>query len=138
MMERSCGALVYYREQNKEYYLLVQNRNGGHWSFAKGHIEKKETEEETAKREIFEETGLEIQNFNPSFRQVTSYNLPNGKQKFVTYFLTEIDKEKATHVKLQEEEILDHLFLPYNEASQQLTYDNDRQVLKLAHQALIF
>ena len=40
-------------------YLLARH-NGGHWSFPKGHVEKNETEKETALREIREETGLNV------------------------------------------------------------------------------
>lgn len=54
---KSCGVLVY-REENgvREYLLALQL--GDHWSIPKGHMEAGESEEETALRELFEETGL--------------------------------------------------------------------------------
>ena len=56
--EKSCGAVVYKIENNNVLYLLVKH-NKGHISFSKGHVEKGETEEMTAKREIKEETNLD-------------------------------------------------------------------------------
>jgi len=50
---------VYHKiaEVGDYYFLLVKNCNNS-WSFPKGHAEAGETEEETAQRELFEETGV--------------------------------------------------------------------------------
>lgn len=37
---------------------LVQSRRSGFWTFPKGHVDPGETDEEAARREIFEEAGL--------------------------------------------------------------------------------
>ena len=55
--EKSCGAIIL-RKQNKTIETLLVKHTKGHWAFAKGHVEENETEEETALREIKEETGL--------------------------------------------------------------------------------
>ena len=55
--EKSCGAVVYRETGEQIEILLIRHKNGGHWAFPKGHVEKKETEEDTALREIREETG---------------------------------------------------------------------------------
>ena len=54
---KSCGVLAY-RDRNgvREYLLALQV--GNDWSIPKGHMEAGETEEETALRELFEETGM--------------------------------------------------------------------------------
>ena len=44
--EKSCGAVVCRKGENGLEILLIQHKNGGHWAFPKGHVEKKETEEE--------------------------------------------------------------------------------------------
>ncbi len=44
--------------------LLVKGRNSGKWSFPKGHARQGETEFEAAKRETYEETGLELRQFD--------------------------------------------------------------------------
>ena len=58
-VERSAGAIIFRKEKGNIYYLLL-HYEAGHWDFPKGNIEKGEKSEETAQREIKEETGLEI------------------------------------------------------------------------------
>ena len=53
--ERSCGAVVYRMINDEVRYLLIKNRRSTHWGFPKGHIEKGETHEQTAMREVLEE-----------------------------------------------------------------------------------
>ena len=59
--EYSCGAVVFTRENGHILFAVVQEQSGA-YSFPKGHMENNETEMETARREILEETGL-----NPDF-----------------------------------------------------------------------
>ncbi len=40
---------------------LIQHVNGKHWGFPKGHPEEGESFEQIAVRELFEETGLQIE-----------------------------------------------------------------------------
>lgn len=56
--QKRCGIILYDPEKNK--YLLVRGRDSKKWGFPKGHMENGEIEEETARREFYEETGLEI------------------------------------------------------------------------------
>ena len=67
--EKSCGVIVYRRNQEHIDLLLVKNRYGGHWSFPKGHVEGNETEVQPALREVLEETGLEVR-LQSGFRQM--------------------------------------------------------------------
>lgn len=53
--EKSCGAVIL-----KEKQVLVVQQVSGFYNYTKGHIEKGETEEETAIREVKEETNLDI------------------------------------------------------------------------------
>jgi len=55
--EYSCGAVVFTRENGHILFAVVQELSGA-YSFPKGHMESNETEMETARREILEETGL--------------------------------------------------------------------------------
>ena len=71
--EKSCGAVVFREKDYKKQILLIRHVNGGHWAFPKGHVEKGETEEQTALREILEETGLDVILDN-RYRQVVSYS----------------------------------------------------------------
>ena len=47
MKEKSCGAIVYKKENEKIKFLLVHQSNG-HYSFPKGHMESGENEIQTA------------------------------------------------------------------------------------------
>lgn len=97
--EKSCGAVVF--RENK--FLLLKTSKSKNWGAPKGHVENQETEEETARREIFEETGLSNLRFLPGFRQINHFSLyMNGKKisKEVVFFLAE---SKSGDVKLSEE-----------------------------------
>ena len=56
-MERSCGGVVFTRRGEEILYVIIRHR-AGHCGFPKGHIEPGETEQQTALREIREETAL--------------------------------------------------------------------------------
>jgi 8-oxo-dGTP pyrophosphatase MutT (NUDIX family) len=70
--EKSVGAVVFRRDDKKILYLLLAY-NPKYWGFPKGHVEKKETEEETLRREIKEETGIKGLKIIPEFRREMRY-----------------------------------------------------------------
>ena len=51
-------------QNKKNEYLLVYNKKFGGWQFPGGKLEKGENAEEAAKREIFEETNLVVENLD--------------------------------------------------------------------------
>ena len=99
--EKSCGAVVFRKYHGNIELLLIKHVVGGHWSFPKGHVEPGETEEQTALREIKEETGIDVE-LNTSFREVVSYSPKRDTTKDVIYFL---GKAKTFQYTPQEEEI---------------------------------
>ncbi len=66
--ETSAGAVVFCRGEKIEYLLLRAN----YWGFAKGRVEPGEDERTTARREVCEETGLEVSLLD-GFREVDDY-----------------------------------------------------------------
>ena len=64
--EKSCGAIVYTKDNGSIQYVIIRSKEG-FYGFPKGHMEENETEEETALREVAEETGLTI-TLVPGFR----------------------------------------------------------------------
>ena len=56
--EISAGAVLHLMDKNFEINYLILNYSYGHWDFPKGNIESGETEIETIKREVMEETGI--------------------------------------------------------------------------------
>ena len=131
--ERSCGAVVYRIINGVVRYLLIKNKRSSNWSFPKGHIEKNETLEETAKREVLEETGLRL-DIIPGFQCKSEYSIQNRIQKTVQIF---VGTTKDTQTQIQLEEIEDYIWLTYENAYKSLKFDNDKTILKDAREFLI-
>ena len=81
--EKSCGAVLF-RDLSGERIFLVLHSTQGHWTLCKGHVEPGETEQETAMREIREETGLTVA-FVENFRRVVTYSPAPGVTKDVVF-----------------------------------------------------
>ena len=127
--EKSCGAVVYTTKNGEIEYLLVQMM-GGHYSFPKGHVERGETEYETAVRELKEETNLEVRLVD-GFRRQIEYKLPQkrGVIKRCVYFLGEYTEGELIR---QEEEILDAVFVTFEKAMAMIPFANAKSVLQEA------
>jgi len=139
-VEKSAGAVIFRRDGNKIYYLLLHYSSNAkapreYWDFPKGHIEKGEKIEETVKREIEEETGLKDMKFVEGFKEWIKYFFKHkGKNvfKIVTFLLAEAETEE---VKISPEHI-GYKWLPYKEALKQLKFKNAREILKKANDFL--
>ena len=131
--EKSGGAIVYRKYHGNTEILLIKHINSGHWSFPKGHVEGNETEIETAKREILEETGIEV-NLDPTFREIVSYSPRKDTQKIVVYFIA---KAKNTDFVPQEDEISEIKWVEIDRAGQVLAYENDRSIVNKAKKFII-
>lgn len=59
--EYSYGVVPLKLVEKAVFILLIFHKGGKHWGFPKGHKDHQETDLETAKRELKEETGLEIE-----------------------------------------------------------------------------
>lgn len=126
-IEITSGAVVYRKNNGKIEYLLLESQNKGHfWGFPKGHVEGNETLEETAKREIKEETQLVLP-IDTSFHVYTEYDLPNGNRKQMTLYTADLTQSEDIH--LQAEEIKNCGWFNYADARERLTYDNLKQLL---------
>ena len=126
--EKSCGAVVFRKYHGNTELLLIKHTIGGHWSFPKGHVEPGETEEETALREIKEETSIDVE-LDTTFREVVSYSPKRDVMKNVIYFL---GKAKNFDYVPQETEIAQIKWVEINLAHSFLTYDNDKQLVNKA------
>ena len=124
--EKSCGAVVFRNKNDNIQVLLIRHLTGGHWAFPKGHVEKGETEEQTALREILEETGLAVELDN-RYRQVVSYSPKKDVVKDVVYFVATASSDAATVA--QEEEISQIVWVDMHNAADYVSFDNDKKVL---------
>ncbi|MCD1261594.1 deoxyribose-phosphate aldolase [Paenibacillus athensensis] len=134
MKEISAGGVVFRREADELLIQLIQDRFGN-MTLAKGKMEPGETVEETALREIGEETGIHGRIVGPLERIAYRFSdaVKGDVEKEVHYYLVEaLDAD----VQVQVEEISDVLWLTPEEAwKRQLEsgYDNNNVVL---HKAL--
>ena len=119
--EKSCGAVIF----KDSYVLLIQNKKSNHWSFPKGHIEKGESDVETAYREVQEETGVHIL-INEKCFEVISYSPALNVSKDVVYFYADYISGEITP---QFEEIADIGWYLVEDALKIITYDQEKQVL---------
>jgi 8-oxo-dGTP pyrophosphatase MutT (NUDIX family) len=136
--EKSVGAVIFRKENKKILYLLLEyrrinDRKGSHTylDFPKGHAEKGETEEETLRREVKEETGIEDLKIKKSFREKIRYFfMINGKlvKKEVTFFLAETKTEK---IKISHEH-KGFAWLDYEDAIEKIKFRNSKTLLRKA------
>lgn len=130
--EKSCGAIVYRRFHGNIEILLIKHINSGHWSFPKGHVESDETETETARREIKEETSIDVM-IDPTFRETVTYSPRRDTLKVVVYFLA---KAKNVNFVPQEDEISEIRWVDLAHAVRLLTYENDKTIVAKAKTAI--
>lgn len=94
--QRSAGAVVYTMVAGDILYLLLHGKFG--WDFPHGLIQPRESEESAALREIFEETGLEVE-IIPNFREEVRYKYSKrGKTyyKEIIYFLARSREDRVS------------------------------------------
>ena len=131
--EKSAGAVVFRKEKEPLYLLL--HYEAKHWDFPKGHVEENESDNETVKREVEEETGIKDIEIIEGFKEKLHYFYKlKGElmSKDVIFYLA---KTKSEKVKLSFEHI-GFKWLPYKEAMDQLTFKNAKDILEKAHNFL--
>ena len=96
------------------------------WNFPGGHVEKGETEEETALREIMEETGLTV-HLDNRYRQVVSYSPRKDVMKDVVYFVAHALSD--CDGVAQEGEISQIKWVDIHSAVEYVSFDNDKKIL---------
>lgn len=124
-VEKSCGAVLFTEIQSKRYYVLVSSITEDNCGMPKGHIENNESEEETALREIKEETCVDAEIIK-GFRKQVEYIMPNGITKQVVYFIARYENQE---VKKNPSENLNVMLLPFDEALNTLNFKERKEIL---------
>tara|TARA_B110000008_G_scaffold251386_1_gene265290 strand:- start:215 stop:616 length:402 start_codon:yes stop_codon:yes gene_type:complete len=126
-METSCGFILI----NYDSILLLQYPQG-HWSFPKGHIEEADSDHfATAKRELLEETGISEVSIIEGWMSKTEYSFfskGNPVTKQVFWYLANTDE---LNVKLSHEHT-NYMWVNFDEASEQLTFEQEVNLLNSA------
>jgi bis(5'-nucleosidyl)-tetraphosphatase len=134
--ERSSGAIMAsIKKDSNEAEFLLLHHTAGHWDFPKGNIEVGEDELAAARREIFEETGIQDVNFLEGFRKKIEYRYTHGEiliQKEVIFHIIRTDTRKI----ILSNEHIGYVWENYDTAIKKLTYMNAKSLLTEAKKFL--
>lgn len=86
LLQISCGALVFRQNKLQKEYLCLLQKHSQTYSVPKGHMEPFESEEQTAKRELREEIGIDSE-FYPNYKKIAEYDISRGRRKRIAVFL---------------------------------------------------
>lgn len=130
---RVCGCVPFRSSSRGVEFLVVRNIFGEpHWEFPKGAQEAGEVDEETALRELKEETGLT--GILGAKLPETSYTrcIPGTleEQRTLVYFLCEVADNAAPN--LAEDEVDRYRWCAPEEAIEIVTYESMKEVARAA------
>src|SRR5947208_15008071 len=130
--ENSAGAILYFLNEDlgRTEFLLLHHTSG-HWDFPKGNIELGEDGFQTARREIYEETGISDIEFAKGFISNIEYYYRRSDKlvhKRVAFYIA---KTNTRNVVLSSEHD-GYSWNEYGSAINQLTYKSAKKLLKKA------
>jgi 8-oxo-dGTP diphosphatase len=133
--EYSSGGVVYRRTSAGYDIAAVGRARHTDWSLPKGHIEKGETREEAALREVKEETGLDARIVAALDEVVYFYTSPKKGliRKTVYHYLMEAAPGDLGGPNWEVSEVR---WVPISEAHTLLSYPKDREIVKKAIEEL--
>lgn len=127
----SCGGVVIFRGKILLLYKNYRNKYEG-WVLPKGTVESGESHEETALREVKEESGAKAEIIKYVGKSQYSFSVPGDTvEKDVHWYLM---MGNSYFSKPQKEEYFeDSGFYKYHEAFHLLKFANERQILEKAY-----
>ena len=131
----SCGGIVIYRGKILTLYKSYRNKYEG-WVLPKGTVEPGETHEQTAVREVYEESGVHGTIIKYVGKSQYSFSIPEDTvEKEVHWYLM---VSSGYYSRPQREEyFVDSGYYKYHEAYHLLKFSNERQILEKAYQEVI-
>ncbi|MGD0664742.1 MAG: NUDIX domain-containing protein [Rhabdochlamydiaceae bacterium] len=130
VQEASFGIIPLMQMDGIWKVLLILHKGGRHWAFPKGRSNPGETPLESAKRELKEETGLEVEKLLQDEPLSERYEFRRKSEivvKTVQYFPALVYGE----VRLQPEEIQDAKWVPLKEAVRHLTFREAKEMCRM-------
>ncbi len=105
--------------------MLVHRPAYDDWTLPKGKLDQGESDEDAARREVDEETGLTCR----LGRELASVTYTNGKgrPKVVRYWAMQVERQRE---RSADDEVDQVLWVEAGRARQMVTYDRDRSVLR--------
>lgn len=125
----SHGIIPLTKTEKGDWQVLLVQLHAGHWGFPKGHPNTGETPLEAAKRELWEETALEVVALlsETPLEETYFFKFQNNLiQKTVTYFLAEV----KGFVVIMEEEVKAAQWVPLHEAENAISFDQGKKLCR--------
>lgn len=134
-VERTAGGVVVRTIEGTPHALLIRDPYKK-WGLPKGHQEAGETAQETALREVAEETGLTDLVLGPELMTIDWFFRVGEERvhKYTTFYLMYSNVGEATPRRA--EGITDCEWVPFAIADQRISYGNASEVLRLARQLI--
>ena len=124
----SCGGVVIYRGKILVLFKSYRNKYEG-WVLPKGTVEEGETFEETAIREVHEETGVRAKIVRYVGKSRYTFNVPEDTvEKDVHWYLMASDSYYSRPQR--EEYFIDSGYYKYHEAYHLLKFSNEKIILE--------
>lgn len=131
----SAGGVIFRRTPEVEVAITERSGRSGFWVLPKGTVEKGESYEGTAVREVLEETGLRGEPVD-KIGTINYWFVFEGVRyhKYVHFFLLKyIEGSTSAH----DWEVSEVAWLPTDTAIKRLTHRNEREILEKAGRMLL-
>lgn len=134
-IERSAGGVLCQNRAGSPWVALIATRGGTRWQLPKGWLEEGETPQETARREVQEETGLRgrILEDLGTIEYWFYADRTTRVHKFVTLYLMAC--ESGDVADFDPTEVDAALWVPMEEAIARASFARERDVLRKAQEA---
>ncbi len=140
VQETSAGGVMVDVLQGRARVPVIARRNRSQrieWCLPKGHVEAGETLEQTAEREVAEETGIVGRALVALGTIEYWFSTPEHRiHKMVHHYLLEATGGTLTIDNDPDHEAIDAAWVQLDEAHQMLTFPNERRIAQLAWQCL--
>ncbi|MCA9352631.1 NUDIX domain-containing protein [Patescibacteria group bacterium] len=130
----SCGVIPVHRDKNNTFRFLLVQGHGDFWGFPKGHKKKHETHQQTAERELLEETGISCDRYLKNTFFTERYRIHKKKgTDIIKKVLYLVGCTSDTQVTLQTTELKSYGWFTLTEARKKLIENRADMLQEVAH-----
>lgn len=131
-LQFSSGGVIFRKKDGTIEIALIATKEGSVWALPKGTVDKREKPQETAVREVMEETGLKGRIIGKigDIRYWYFLKEENARvNKTVSYYLLQYESGR---VENHDWEVDSAEWFPIDEAARRVTYKGDREIIQKA------